>query len=348
MEQKVDSPSLPSAPYLLNCWYVAAWMGELAPGAHMRRVILGQPILFFRTLNGDIAAIGDICPHRFASLSNGRFEDGVVECPYHGLRFDMSGRCVHNPHGDGRIPERARVARYPLSERYGAIWIWPGHPEAADDALIPDLSFLDNPSPNDRGVGYIRRNANYQLMCDNIMDLSHSDFVHRTTLGTDGATARAQAKTQFKRDIVTIEWSFDGKGLVKNRSSEAVPDVHTNLEVTWHAPGVMIIRNESYPIGDENSKIKTVAVHIMTPETETSTHYLFGIPSKSQLDAAHRIFETEDGVMLEDVQRNMQGAALWELNPVILSNDGGAVLSRRVLARKIQTEQDTGIMEVAS
>ena len=36
----------------------------------------------------------------------------AIECPYHGLRFDRTGQCVHNPHGDGRIPSAARVTRY--------------------------------------------------------------------------------------------------------------------------------------------------------------------------------------------------------------------------------------------
>jgi vanillate O-demethylase monooxygenase subunit len=292
--------------------------------------------------------MGDVCPHRFASLSRGRLEDDVVECPYHGLRFDLKGACVFNPHGDGKIPERARVMSYPLVERYGALWIWLGRPDAADGALIPDLSFLDAPSPFQRGDGYLRTNANYQLMSDNIMDLSHADFVHRTTLGTDGDTARARAKTQLANDVVTIEWSFEGKGLVIERTTQTPPDVHTRLEVTWHAPSVMVIRAESRLIGETSPRRRTAAAHIMTPETDHSTHYLFGIWNKDQVDLARHIFETEDGVMLEDIQKNMRGNELWDLDPVVLSNDGGAVLARRVLARKIQREQDDRVVDLAS
>src|SRR5687767_3626425 len=98
----LDNRPAASAPYLLNCWYVAAWASELPRGKHMKRVLLDKQVLLMRAANGDVAAIGNICPHRFASLSEGRFEDGVVECPYHGLRFDMGGQCVYNPHGDGR------------------------------------------------------------------------------------------------------------------------------------------------------------------------------------------------------------------------------------------------------
>src|SRR5687767_14368566 len=98
-----------TGPYLLNCWYLAAWANEVRPGQTVKRVLLDRPVLLIRDHDGSTAAIGNVCPHRFASLSNGTFEGGLVECPYHGLRFDMTGQCVHNPHGDGRIADRARV-----------------------------------------------------------------------------------------------------------------------------------------------------------------------------------------------------------------------------------------------
>jgi vanillate O-demethylase monooxygenase subunit len=334
-----------SHPYLLNCWYVASWASELAPGARMRRVLLAKPVLLMRSEGGAVAAISNICPHRFASLSEGRFEAGIVQCPYHGLRFDMTGRCVHNPHGEGKIPERAYVPSYPIAERYGAIWIWPGSPDLADPKLIPDFSFLDAPSRTARAGGHLVTKANYQLLCDNILDLSHADFIHGTTLSTEGETARSHPKSQVDGDIVNIKWSFEGKGIVMNRSTSNPQDVHTDLEVTWHAPGAMILRSESHPIGDEGSKLssvsvhKRVAAHIMTPETEHSTHYFFDVSDRRHIERATQIFESEDGVVLEDIQRNMGNKDFWEMVPLILSNDRGGVLARRVLQRKIRHEQ---------
>ncbi|WP_197277087.1 aromatic ring-hydroxylating dioxygenase subunit alpha [Sphingomonas profundi] len=341
-----DQPSAKHAngaapAFLRNCWYVAAWGSELPPGTHMKRILLDRPILLMRDEEERAAAIGNVCPHRFASLSAGRFQDGLVECPYHGLRFDMAGRCVLNPHGDGRIAERARVHSYPLVERHGALWIWPGDAEAADPASIPDLSFLDTPSPADRAPGYLLTPANYQLASDNILDLSHSDFLHHATLGTAGELAGSPAKARLHGDAVTIEWAFEGKGMVLQRPLRDHADVHTRFEVSWYPAGVMIIRNEVQLAGDPASLKKKAGVHIMTPETARTTHYFFEngeAERKQMLQLALKVFESEDGVMLEDVQANMGGRGFWEMEPLVLSNDSGAILARRVLDRLIRQE----------
>lgn len=331
-----------SAPYLLDCWYVAAWASELQPGDRMKRVLLDRPVLLMRGMKGDVAAIGNICPHRFASLVQGRFEEDLVECPYHGLRFDMAGRCVHNPHGDGRIAERARVPAYPLVERHGALWIWPGDPAGADPARIPDLSLLETADPEERAPGHLLTGANYQLLSDNILDLSHADFIHPATLGTGGEIAGAQAKARLHGDTVTVEWSFTGKGMAMERPLRGGAEVNTRFEVTWHPPGVMILRNEIGPAGAEEPEAKRAGVHVMTPETSRTTHYFFenaDAGRRKKLALALDVFESEDGVMLEEVQRNMGDRDFWDLEPLVLSNDSGAVLARRVLQRLIRGER---------
>jgi hypothetical protein len=45
-------------------------------------------------------------------------------------------------------------------------------------------------------------------------------------------------------------------------------------------------------------------------------------------------------VMLEEVQRNMGDADFWALEPLVLSNDSGAVLARRVLSSLIRQERE--------
>src|SRR5690242_13459630 len=110
--------------YLRNCWYVIAHSRELGEQLFRRR-ILDEPVLLYRD-GGDIVALEDRCPHRYAPLSMGRKVEGGVECPYHGLVFGADGVCLRNPHGDNRIPPSARVRKYPAVERYGLIWLWAG------------------------------------------------------------------------------------------------------------------------------------------------------------------------------------------------------------------------------
>jgi len=91
-------------PFLRNAWYVATWSRELSDQAALQRTLLGESIALFRDSQGQPVALANQCPHRFAPFSGGKIRGDAIECPYHGLRFDRSGRCVHNPHGDGRIP----------------------------------------------------------------------------------------------------------------------------------------------------------------------------------------------------------------------------------------------------
>jgi len=116
-----------SGSYLRNAWYVAAWSDDLADGGVLGRTILKEPVVLYRKADGNVAALQDRCPHRFAPLSMGKVLNGDrLQCPYHGLEFDPSGACVLNPHGTKNIPPRARVRSYPVTEKHKAIWIWMG------------------------------------------------------------------------------------------------------------------------------------------------------------------------------------------------------------------------------
>src|SRR4051812_33695130 len=72
--------------FLKNLWYMAGLSSSLKPGALRREMLLGEPVLLARTPDGRAFALRDICPHRAAPLSAGKFRDSDVECPYHGWR----------------------------------------------------------------------------------------------------------------------------------------------------------------------------------------------------------------------------------------------------------------------
>lgn len=95
--------------YLRNAWYVAGWQDEVENGGLFHRRILDEQILLVRDQAGMVHALADRCPHRFAPLHLGKRHGDVIECAYHGLRFDMGGRCVLNPQGEGAIPAGART-----------------------------------------------------------------------------------------------------------------------------------------------------------------------------------------------------------------------------------------------
>src|SRR5882757_10548608 len=104
--------------YLKNAWYTAAWSNEVGRSL-FRRVIMDQEILLFRKEDGAAVALSNRCAHRFGPLHLGKLEGDVVTCPYHGLGYDGSGKCVSNPNGNQMVPAGARLATFPLVERYG-------------------------------------------------------------------------------------------------------------------------------------------------------------------------------------------------------------------------------------
>jgi phenylpropionate dioxygenase-like ring-hydroxylating dioxygenase large terminal subunit len=116
--------------YLHDNWYVAAFAEEVTR-VPLRRTLLDESVVLYRTEAGGAVALSDVCPHRRAPLHLGRLHGDVIACPYHGLRFDPSGKCVHNPNFNNPAPA-IRAKRYPAVERDDMIWLWMGAEENAD------------------------------------------------------------------------------------------------------------------------------------------------------------------------------------------------------------------------
>ena len=113
--------------FLTNLWYMAALSSSLKPGAMRREMLCGEPVMLARGPDGRAFALRDICPHRAAPLSAGRFKDGDVECPYHGWRFKPDGQCAHIPsllQDQDMDVGRIRVQNYPAREQDGLIWVY--------------------------------------------------------------------------------------------------------------------------------------------------------------------------------------------------------------------------------
>lgn len=339
--------------YLRNTWYVAAWDSEVARDALFSRTLLNESVLFFREDDGQVRAISNRCPHRFAPLHMGKRVPGGVECAYHGLRFDGAGSCIHNPHGNGAIPRNATLKSYPVVEKHGVIWIWMGEPGLASAALIPDFSCMDSEL---WWVGreYLHAKANYQLETDNIMDLSHVQFLHPSTLGggqvKDGVIKVEQnGNTIFSRRTIFREYVTEY--MYKSRRIEPGTPVDRWIDVRWDPPSNMLLYVGVVPTGMPRTADKETPIpHLFTPETETTTHYWFAycVP-KSTGDAGRdeaevRIkalvtpFTTEDLPMLEGQQRMMGESEFWALKPILLPSDAAAVRARRVLDKLVLDE----------
>lgn len=335
--------------FLRNTWYVAGWSDDLGEQP-IAKTFLEEPVALFRDSQGVAHAIGGRCPHRFAALGLGKVVEDQLECPYHGLRFDRSGACAFNPHEKGVVP-RVAVPRYPLVERYRLFWIWMGDPAKADEALIPDFAWLDDPRWEPvRGATLAE--GHYELYSDNILDLAHSNYVHPAL----AANAWTIGKRRFRQEGDTV-WSeytrpddflSDGISAILGTQGKRM-DFWCG--VRWDAPATLFLDFRAGEPGTPRDAMTTLpSLHAFTPETADTTHYVWAVARDFKLGdqdfnvvmrgALENAFEHEDMPVIRDAHRLMAGRDFWELEPVILTGDGGGVRARRVLERLIREEQD--------
>ena len=339
--------------FVRNAWYVAGWSHEFETGL-FSRTILGEAIAFFRKSDNSWAAISNRCPHRFAPLDKGKVINGNLRCGYHGLQFDEHGACVHNPIGNGNIPrtKKLQLRAYPVIEKYKLIWVWTGAKELANPSLIPDYSIHVDSEWVHAGGGYLHCNANYLLVVDNLMDLSHVAFLH-PQLGTEEMSKGTLDVSM--RDDATIQSKFFMSGIESPSFFE--PHYKTGskidhwLDMRWNAPSNMLLNFGATEVGKSRHEgVQGLASHILTPETETTAHYFFGA-NRPLADGAEEVvatdheaqkivFSTEDKPMFEACQELMGTTDLWSLNPLLLSSDAAAVRARRVVDRIIRQENE--------
>lgn len=312
----------------------------------LARTILDVPLVLWRSNTGELSACMDRCPHRFAPVSAGKVSDSRLVCGYHGLAFDRTGVCAHNPHG--ARTSALRVQTFPTLERHGAIWVWMGKVDRADATLLPDLSFIDETPEDLRIVATLPTAANYQLLSDNILDLSHLDFLHPSTLG--GMMTDAACNSHVKGDEVVMEWTAKD-AQTPNGFKAMVPEGRCDVyqKLTWRPPGLMLLSTTVVPAGATPQPVnERLTLHNVTPESATTTHYFVCstrrfAPGNADVTAKIRAalmkaFVEEDKPMLEKQQVRMGTADFWSLSPALLKVDLGAVRARRKLEALIEAE----------
>ncbi|HUO21677.1 MAG TPA: aromatic ring-hydroxylating dioxygenase subunit alpha [Caulobacteraceae bacterium] len=162
-----------------NAWYVACTPDEITDRP-LGRTICGQPMVIFSVPDDGVAALEDFCPHRGAPLSLGFQQGQNLVCGYHGLAVDCRGRVAEMP--GQRVEKFPSVRSFPVIKRHGFVWVWPGDPEAADLDLIPALHWAQSDQWT-YGGGLYHVAADYRLMVDNLMDLSHETYLHASSIG---------------------------------------------------------------------------------------------------------------------------------------------------------------------
>ncbi|HET8969640.1 MAG TPA: aromatic ring-hydroxylating dioxygenase subunit alpha [Candidatus Nanopelagicales bacterium] len=205
-----------------NFWYALAFSGEVTRKPSKHR-LLGQDLVLWRDRRGVAHALSDVCIHRGASLSEGFLEDtpdpadpngAMVEtivCPYHGWGYKADGSCARIPalRADRPLSKKARVDSYPVDERYGWVWVFPGDLADADRVPIPPIHEVTSAMHPDGsfGDGYVSIHgdwtwaANYERVVENGIDIAHTPWVHGEAFGN-----RNEPMEIDELDVEVFDW----------------------------------------------------------------------------------------------------------------------------------------------
>ncbi|MFL6714162.1 MAG: Rieske 2Fe-2S domain-containing protein [Sulfurifustis sp.] len=340
--------------YLRNAWYIAGWDYEITRTL-MMRYILEQPVLLYRKENGEAVAMSNICPHRYAPLHLGKLEGDRVRCAYHGLQFDCTGKCVHNPHpgGNGPIPSNSTIKSYPIVERMGAVWVWMGE-KTPDESLLPDYSFIDDKKNyrTIRGVFYI--DNHYEMCTDNALDLTHVTFTHAGTLG---AGLENVSKEQVKRErIGNTLWCkrFNynitaGADFQRFNPTLQKIKVDKQQNVRWDPPGNILISIRYVEADTEDKHLTGIhAGNMLTPVSATKTRFFWSVSRNFSLESemldkamaasAELALQKQDKPMIEDQLAMMKTIDLESMQPVYILDDATPIEARRILKQLVEQE----------
>ena len=332
----VSSPK----PFLENVWYMAAWSHEVGRDL-LRRRLLGEPVLLLRKEDGQPVAMIDRCPHRFAPLSKGQRQADTIVCPYHGLTYDTAGVCVRNPFSN-KIPAGAKVRTFPVAERDGIVWFWPGDPDKADEAAPPDFSVvvIDGMAPM---TGLMPMKANYEYGTDNLMDLSHIEFVHKGTFAGRGVIFAGQHEVKVEGKRIRSNWWMPNIPAPAFTFAAYDPQTITDhwLDMRWDPPASMYLQVGACPAGGVREEAVILhQAHILTPETEETSHYFWATarlgPPSAEGDAMlaglmEQAFGDEDKPIIEAAFANLDGTDFWDRKPISLGIDTGGTRARRMI-----------------
>ncbi len=87
-------PGTPMGNLLRRYWQPIATLPDLEREDVLPVRILGENLVLYRTMRGEMGLIQERCPHRSASLAFGIPDEEGIRCPYHGWYFNAEGKCL--------------------------------------------------------------------------------------------------------------------------------------------------------------------------------------------------------------------------------------------------------------
>jgi phenylpropionate dioxygenase-like ring-hydroxylating dioxygenase large terminal subunit len=338
--------------FVRNAWYIAATRKEITDQP-FARTILNEPIVVFENGQGELCALEDRCCHRGAPLSLGVVTDLGIRCGYHGMEFARGGQCIGIP-GQNTIPKRAKVRAYPLAAKGDYVWIWMGDPAKADAASIVSYP-PEDPVLWPRAGDMLHLKASYVMVLENLMDLSHLSYLHKTSIGSseaDSSNAKMDVeRTKHGMRFLRVMRNADAPANWKKRYpiGEKV-DRWSDFE--FIAPNIIMQFSGGVNAGEYDHGVRDGAhlvrtLHSVTPETEKSCFYFFNKadgfarfenPDKPRTWMSTTDVFKEDAFMLEQQQLRLEDYDASKL--ININTDVARVQMIRALNECISRDQE--------
>jgi vanillate O-demethylase monooxygenase subunit len=315
------------------------------------RWLLNEPVVMFRKHDGEVVALSGLCPHRFFPLAESRLQNDTIVCGYHGITFDGMGTCVHVP-GQNHIPETCRLRRYPVAEHGMWVWVWAGDPDRADRNLLPDLKEIgyEGPGLHAEPFYFYTVNARYQLLNDNLLDLSHLAFLHRDNPGAVENAGDLEETTTTEERVVRSR---------RRLKDQPVPPLFKyagRYGDTWdqvfgadfYPPGLHVgIGDFCYSESADEKAGQAIHrsrfFHTVTPSTTNSCYYHFGMSAdiKASLETMRPYMMNlikEDIFAAESIETMLRTTGT-PAREVMKKSDRTCVAGRRMMEELILAEQ---------
>ncbi|KAI9011702.1 hypothetical protein DFJ74DRAFT_307077 [Hyaloraphidium curvatum] len=167
-------------PPFPNGWYHIANSAEVEKGKVVSISCLGREFVIFRGEDGRVTILDAFCPHLGAHLGDGQVKDNTLACPFHGWRFDTSGKCVEIPYmpEGSEVPAFAKTKQYSCDERWGIIFVWFDAENRPPLWQLPDVPQLTDGSTYYGGNTEMVFEQYISEMAENSADWHHFNTLH--------------------------------------------------------------------------------------------------------------------------------------------------------------------------
>jgi vanillate O-demethylase monooxygenase subunit len=276
--------------FLVDTWYVAGFSSEFPKLKLTGQTIAEKPVVMWRDQAGSVVAFDGRCAHKRMPLKDGRLlADGTVECAYHGFCYNNVGKCVRIPsQPDGAIPSKAKLRQFPVIEQDGLVWLWPGDPERIGDTRPPHSVEIGS-SDWTSAVGTLQVPANYRLLIENLLDVTHFYPLHD---GNVGDVEAAKIPVEISEPVIDGNRAVKSHRAVHNYTQPAfladwfgydvVDRVHTHALLN---PGLTRVEMVAAPPGQLGTAADRgyVLHHTHTPVDATSHVWRWCISTRNEL-----------------------------------------------------------------